>query len=859
MALTTITNSMVSVNAIQGTLIADNAITAVHIATNAVSGTLIADNAITATHIAQNIITVTQLADDAVEGAKIADSVITTNHLNKAMISSQTEVSAVAGDFVLLGDTSDSNNLKKAPISSILAGTLTTAAQTNITSLGTLTTLTVDDITLNGSTLSTPSSLTLDLGGNLTINVDGTVVSLSDDTVNFGQFFNSGAGTFNIYSPTSNQDMVFRGNDGGSGIIALTLDMSAAGAATFNDSITTGGASGVTVTNGHSTFSTGTSWGANLTLKNVNDDSSPPYLSFHKDPSSGYSTIVDNDYVGFINMKAYDDAGNNHTYVEFAAQALDVSNGSESSRLYIGTWNAGTEVPYTLALNKGNVGIGTGSPAQKLHVAGGHMHLDTGMALTWDNTHERIEQSDAKLEFFTNNAQQMTLHGANLGIGTASPSADTGVARFLQIGSSSDAHSGLVLEDNSGQWELQNNADLAFFYDASEKMRIKTDGKVGINRTAPSAKLDVKDQINVTNAENVSLEGLKATRFGYSTGYQLLQIGDGASNVSANIAIGVDLSGNASGSFAGYGESLYFRNGVRLRTPNDANDGFHDYLTLNDGKVGVGINTPASLFEIKQTQSDTMTAATCFLALKGNGGDGMAFGARASSPYAAWIQGGYLPTMGTSNHYPIALNPHGGNIGIGTTSPAANLHVSGANPNNSSDAILYVSKTGGNDFTCWLGSGADDHGLGIRGVGSWAWAVYDHNAGAYRARLQFGGDLYLQNTTVNSISDRRLKKNIVDANSQWNDIKALKWRNFEWKDEYIDGTYLGLIADEVESISPNLVEINAQPKEDIDAGIEDPKHKAVKYSIVWMKAMKALQEAQTRIETLEAKVATLEG
>jgi len=144
MGLTTITNAMVSVNAIQGTLIADNAITAVHIATNAVSGTLVADNAITATHIAQNVITVTQLADDAVEADKIADGVITTNHLNSAMISSQTEVAVATGDFVLLGDTSDSNALKKAPISSILAGTLTTAAQTNITSLGTLTGLTVN-------------------------------------------------------------------------------------------------------------------------------------------------------------------------------------------------------------------------------------------------------------------------------------------------------------------------------------------------------------------------------------------------------------------------------------------------------------------------------------------------------------------------------------------------------------------------------------------------------------------------------------------------------------------------------------------------------------------------------------------
>ena len=35
--------------------------------------------------------------------------------------------------------------------------------------------------------------------------------------------------------------------------------------------------------------------------------------------------------------------------------------------------------------------------------------------------------------------------------------------------------------------------------------------------------------------------------------------------------------------------------------------------------------------------------------------------------------------------------------------------------------------------------------------------------------------------------------------------------------------------------------------------------KSVKYSVLYMKAVKALQEAMTRIETLEAKVATLEG
>ena len=163
MALTTVTGNMVSVNAIQGTLIADNAITAVHIATNAVSGTLIADNAVTAVHIAQNTITVTQLADDCVESDKIADGIITTNHLNKAMISSQTEVTAVAGDFVLLGDTSDSNNLKKTPVSSIIGLASGTTINNNadnriITGSGTANTLNGEaNLTFDSSLVITKS------------------------------------------------------------------------------------------------------------------------------------------------------------------------------------------------------------------------------------------------------------------------------------------------------------------------------------------------------------------------------------------------------------------------------------------------------------------------------------------------------------------------------------------------------------------------------------------------------------------------------------------------------------------------------------------------------------------------------
>ena len=119
------------------------------------------------------------------------------------------------------------------------------------------------------------------------------------------------------------------------------------------------------------------------------------------------------------------------------------------------------------------------------------------------------------------------------------------------------------------------------------------------------------------------------------------------------------------------------------------------------------------------------------------------------------------------------------------------------------------------------------------------------------------GDVTNANNSYGSISDSKLKENIVDANSQWNDLKAIKVRNFNFKTDS-NTKLLGVVAQEVETISPALVSesIDRDSETNEDLGT---KTKSVKYSVLYMKAVKALQEAMTRIETLEAKVAALES
>ena len=110
-------------------------------------------------------------------------------------------------------------------------------------------------------------------------------------------------------------------------------------------------------------------------------------------------------------------------------------------------------------------------------------------------------------------------------------------------------------------------------------------------------------------------------------------------------------------------------------------------------------------------------------------------------------------------------------------------------------------------------------------------------------------------------TDQRLKENIVDAGSQWNDIKAVKVRNFNFIDDPNNTKMLGVVAQEIETVSAGLVKTENDITTDAVTGIGTVTGttKVVKYSILYMKAVKALQEAMTRIETLETKVAALES
>jgi len=137
----------------------------------------------------------------------------------------------------------------------------------------------------------------------------------------------------------------------------------------------------------------------------------------------------------------------------------------------------------------------------------------------------------------------------------------------------------------------------------------------------------------------------------------------------------------------------------------------------------------------------------------------------------------------------------------------------------------------------------------------YALSYYNSGAAAFKLLIADSGDVTNTNGTYGTISDAKMKTDIVDAGSQWSDIKALRFRKFKMKNDPSGLVQLGVVAQEVELTSPGLVDEHAD--KDAEGNDLGTTTKSVKTSVLLMKAAVALQEAMARIEQLEAKVAAM--
>ena len=94
-------------------------------------------------------------------------------------------------------------------------------------------------IQVTGNIANASGDLTLDVAGDIILDAGGQQIVLKDDGTTFAEIYQASNNLY-IESKGSDKDIIFRGNDGGSDITALTLDMSAAGDAIFNSDVVLG-------------------------------------------------------------------------------------------------------------------------------------------------------------------------------------------------------------------------------------------------------------------------------------------------------------------------------------------------------------------------------------------------------------------------------------------------------------------------------------------------------------------------------------------------------------------------------------------------------------------------------------------
>jgi len=99
-----------------------------------------------------------------------------------------------------------------------------------------------------------------------------------------------------------------------------------------------------------------------------------------------------------------------------------------------------------------------------------------------------------------------------------------------------------------------------------------------------------------------------------------------------------------------------------------------------------------------------------------------------------------------------------------------------------------------------------------------------------------------------TFSDARLKENIEDLPSQWDNIKSLRPVEFDYVESFGGGHQIGFIAQEMQSVYPDVVGIGENEMLTVTA-----------WSKTEARLVKALQEALERIESLEAEVAALKA
>ena len=440
------------------------------------------------------------------------------------------------------------------------------------------------------------------------------------------------------------------------------------------------------------------------------------------------------------------------------------------------------------------------------------------------NTKIPVELSSTPGIVDNSNATAITIDSSeNVGIGATSPSTKLEVSNgAITAGSSGTVlvgrNSSSFPDPGAGYFSLEtNNTDgsnggitikTLASNTLTERLRIDASGNVGIGVSSPSQKLQIAGDVRVQDV-------------GADSSLQIFAPSDSYSPYIHWAVSGVRNSGILG--FPTGSNDLVYRSGA-----SSFSDGTERMRIDGSGNVGIGTSSPSTALHIYNTSARPVTI--------GNAS-------------ATW-------SLGTSStNFAIRENSSGsdyvtidssGNLLVGTTTAVGKVHFS----QSALDAdVLQLTNSNSTRSYGQRITFSTDHNNTTSQFLKFKGSTTD------RLIIYSNGNIQNTNNSYGALSDEKLKENIVDATNKLEDLKQVRIRNYNLIGE--DKKQIGVIAQELETIFPNMVE--ESPDLDDDNNDLGTTTKSVKYSVFVPILIKAIQKQQTIIDDLKTRIEALEG
>ncbi|MDA9950179.1 hypothetical protein N9D12_00665 [Candidatus Pelagibacter sp.] len=474
--------------------------------------------------------------------------------------------------------------------------------------------------------------------------------------------------------------------------------------------------------------------GSSLSIGGIGSANSGFIQSYSTNSTSTHRNFVLNPFGGNVGIGTTSPEANLHVWASESGQTatnvtgLFLENGGDSNSYYV--FQTATNVGKSFSItNAGNVGIGTTSPTEKLHIESGNLLIkpnavsashsglllginkyNSGKAGLWGATDGAASNTDGNIYISTRNASASNGSYIQLGQRDSTTASDKGTI-VLQAG---------AYNTNS------QTGDILLKYGITDTLTLQgSSGNVGIGTTSPSWKLHVNSTTRAAilgNGTPWKSDGVAFIGSYYGTHTPLLVDHHNASTNSSNFAefrngdddIAIKLKADGSADFAGdlavssgnikgssftigtdtaYTNDLNITNSGKIRignteffakSSNDLSIYSGKLNVTSTGNVGIGTTSPTRPLEIYKTGTEaplqvrsnlTTYTGIGFRESSGTGADmGFVGIKRTDSPSSSdseiHIRNSKSGTVSTS-----MMIDTSGNVGIGTTSPSNKLTV----------------------------------------------------------------------------------------------------------------------------------------------------------------------------------------